>query len=322
MQKKQIPVTIITGFLGAGKTSLLNELFRNNKNSKFLIIENEAGNINIDRELLNQNTISNVYELTGGCICCSLNTELGTVLNSVIMSGVQYDYALIEATGMADSGKIISMFLGARVQRYFKLDSVVCLIDAPLFLKRVNDFDEVRSQLVKSDIAILNKCDLLSSDQIDEVEHKVALMNPLARIEKTTFGNVDDIQILNIESFSPSKIEENIFDFSQLTLATKANHHDHKIQTLSYFVTGSFDMEKMSLWFEDFLALNSGNVLRIKALLSINDMEHKMILQSVGDDFYVYQGSPWKGNENRESRIVIIGTGLDEKELGKRLREI
>ncbi len=322
MQKKQIPVTIITGFLGAGKTSLLNEILRSNKNTNFLIIENEAGNINIDGELLKNNAKSNVFELTGGCICCSLNTELGTVLNSVIMSGAKYDYALIEATGMADSGQVINMFSGARVQRYFKLDSVVCLIDAASFHKRLTDFDEVRSQLAKSDIAIINKCDLLTSEQMNEVEQKVALINPLARIEKTTYGKVNDIQILNSDSFNPSKIEKNIIDFTNLMLTPQDNQHAHKIQTLSYTIPGSFNMEKMSMWFEDFLALNKDNILRVKAMVSIHDIKHKMILQSVGIDFHVTQGSQWKENESRESKIVIIGNGLQKDEIRKSLNEL
>ncbi len=322
MQRKQIPVTIITGFLGAGKTSLLNDILRCNSNSNFLIIENEAGNINIDRELLKNNAKSNVFELTGGCICCSLSTDLGTVLNSVILSGVKYDYALIEATGMADSGQIINMFLGARVQRYFKLDSVVCLIDAVSFLKRLTNFDEVRSQLAKSDIAILNKCDLLAPEQINEVAQNIAKINPLAKIEKTINGKVSDFQLLNTESFNPSKIEENIIDFTNLTLITPNKHHAHNIQTLSYTIKGCFDMEKMSVWFEYFLSHNRANVLRIKALLSMCNMEHKMILQSVGAEFQLTQGEKWTDGENKECRIVIIGTDLQEEEIRNSLNAL
>ena len=322
MENKPTPVTIITGFLGAGKTTLLNEILRCNKDSNFLIIENEAGNINIDGELLKSNNKNNIFELTGGCICCSLSTELGTVLNSVILSRVMYDYVLIEATGMADSGQIINMFSGPRVQRYFKLDSVVCLVDADSFLKRVNNFDEVRSQLAKSDIAVINKCDLLPSEQMNEVEQKIASINPLARIEKTTYGKIEDIKVLNNESFSPSKIEENITDFTNLTLAAPDNEHAHKIQTLSYIIPGSFDMERMSVWFDDFLFLNKDNVLRIKAMVSVYNMKHKMILQSVGSDFHVTQGSKWNEDENRESKIVIIGTDLNEEEIRKSLYEL
>lgn len=322
MQNKQIPVTILTGFLGAGKTTLLNEVLRCNKNTNFLIIENEAGNINIDSELIKRDSKSSVFELTGGCICCSLSTDLGTVLNSVILSGVKYEYMLIEATGMADTGQLINMFSGARVQRYFRLDGVVCLIDAGSFLKRLTDFDEVHSQVKKSDIVIINKCDVLSSGQMHELEQKLASINPIARIEKTTYGKVEDIQILNSGSFSPSKIEESILDFTSVTLVNPNNHHAHKMQTLSYTIPGNFELEKMSMWFEDFLFANRNNILRVKAILSIHDMARKIIIQSVGNNYHTVQGGPWTDNENRESKIVFIGTGLKEEEIKKNLYEL
>ena len=320
-QNNPIPVTIITGFLGAGKTSVLNQILSSNSNSKFLLIENEAGNINIDSELLDNNTFSNVYKLTGGCICCSLSTELGTVLNSVILSRVNYDYALIEATGMADIGSIVNMFSGARVQKYFRLDSVICLIDGATFMKRLTNFNEVRSQLAKSDIAIINKCDLLNAEQLLEVEKKVVSINPLARIERTTFGNIDDIKLLNSDSFSPQKIEESVVDFTKLSLAVNSELA-HQIQTLSYTISGDFDMEKMSIWFENFLTSNSDNILRIKAIVSINDMKHKMVLQSVGGDYHITQGSVWSESECHESKIVIIGNNLNEGEIEYELRAL
>jgi G3E family GTPase len=315
MLNKQIPVSIITGFLGAGKTTLLNEILRCNPDTNFLIIENEAGNINIDSQLIKNDTKSSVIELTGGCICCSLSTDLSTVLNRVIMSGVKYDYLLIEATGMADSGQIINMFSGARVQRYFNLDGVVCLIDASSFLKCLNDFDEVRSQLAKADIAIINKSDLLSHEQMNELEQKLVSINPLARIEKTTYGQIENIPILNIESFSPSKAEKDILNFSNLSYVNTDKDNGHKIQTFSYTIPGSFDMERMSRWFERFLFQNKDNFLRVKALVSIHDMQHKMILQSVGSDFHVSQGNQWTDDDIKENKIVIIGTGLHEDEI-------
>ncbi|QZT36919.1 GTP-binding protein [Halosquirtibacter xylanolyticus] len=307
-----MPVTIITGFLGAGKTTLLNEILHRNRDKNFLIIENEAGNINIDRELVKNSTKNTLFELTGGCICCSLSTELGTVLNSIILSSVIYDHVLIEATGMADAGQVINMFSGARIQRFFHLDSVIGLVDATTFMKRLPNFEEVRGQISKSNIILINKCDLIQQGELELVEHQLQTINPLARIEKVTHGKFMDTEILNSRCFDPVNLEKEIVDFTKLTFTQIPANNIHQIQTLSYTLNGEFDVEKISLWFDQFLKMNGDNVLRIKAILSIHDMNHKLILQSVGNDFHTSLGETWDNSDKRESKIVIIGSNMDE----------
>lgn len=314
-----MPVTIITGFLGAGKTTFVNEILRQNENANFLIIENEVGNINIDRELLKGKAKSNVFELTGGCICCSLSTELGTALNSIIMSRAKYDYVLVEATGMADVGPIVDMFSGARVQRYFKLDAVVGLVDAALFLKHLPNFSEVRRQVALSNLLVINKSDLISPEEMVALEQKLASINPFSDVVKAKYGVTEGLRVLDSGSFDPSKIENTIIDFSKLTFVNSDTEHAHPIQVISYVLVGCFNMEKISLWLEDYIHHNSNTLLRIKAILSIEDISHKMILQSVGNNFHVVQGSKWLDPERRESKIVLIGTAMHQVEIEKSL---
>ncbi|MDC1106363.1 GTP-binding protein [Prolixibacteraceae bacterium] len=315
-----MPVTIITGFLGAGKTTLLNEILCQNRKKNFLIIENEVGDINIDRDLVKTSSKNSVFELTGGCICCSLNTELGTMLNSIILSRVTYDHVLIEATGMADIGQVINMFSGARVQRYFHLDGVVGLVDATTFMKRLPNFEEVRVQISKSDMIFINKCDLVNECDLKAIAEQLQNINPLARFEHTTYGKFEESEMLNIGSYDPSRVEKDIVDFSSISFTPLTPSNTHQIQTISYTIPGQFDVEKISRWFDNLLKRNKGNILRIKSILSIHDMNNKLILQSVGDDFHTSLGNIWDTNEIRESKIVIIGAKIDNSPIVEELK--
>ncbi|MCW3806483.1 GTP-binding protein [Plebeiibacterium marinum] len=141
-------------------------------------------------------------------------------------------------------------------------------------------------------------------------------INPLANIEQCTFGNTSYKALLHNNAHHPKEIEKTVTDFSSIAFAPK-----HSIQPVSIVLEKDFDMEKISKWLEAFLNDNSKNILRIKGVLSINGMKHKIILQSVGNQFQVYQGAEWD-DEARINRLVFIGTGLDKNEILNTLNTI
>ncbi|MBC8004959.1 MAG: GTP-binding protein, partial [Verrucomicrobia bacterium] len=130
MDRQRIPVTIITGFLGAGKTNLLNKLISKHPEKRFAIIENEFGVTGIDGALI-ASAPDTIFELNNGCICCSLGEDFLFTLENILGSNYEFDYLLVETTGIADPSSIIDAFVsGESIQTKFCIDSVICVADA------------------------------------------------------------------------------------------------------------------------------------------------------------------------------------------------
>jgi G3E family GTPase len=152
MNQERLPVTIITGFLGAGKTSLLNKLISKYPEKKFAIIENEFGETGIDGGLIAAASES-IFELNNGCICCSLGEDFLQTLETLLGSSYDFNHLLIETTGIADPSGIIDAFIsGNSIQQKFRIDSVVCVADAVNMEDLMNEQPEIRKQLALADL--------------------------------------------------------------------------------------------------------------------------------------------------------------------------
>ena len=325
MGNKKIPVTILTGFLGAGKTTLLNNLINKYKNKRFAIIENEFGTINIDRKLIAQTQGSTIYELSNGCICCSLNKELGTTLNSLILSYTSYDHLIIESTGIADPGEIVQTFLaGQRVQRYFELDSLICVVDAINVLQQLNENEETRKQAALADTLLLNKSEGIDPQNTDLIKKELKAINPDARVFSTSFSTIDQFQLLDVFAFSPQKLEKEFtaFDFSFAKLILPTNANNHQILSHSFSIPGGFELSKFSTWLKAFLLFNANRVYRVKGIINVHNDNRKYIIQGVNTALNVDQGSHWEEHEERCNKLVFIGKNIEKTELEKSLLQL
>jgi G3E family GTPase len=316
----KIPVTLITGFLGAGKTSLLNQLISSYPDKKFAIIENEFGAINIDSELVANVQSEGIFELSNGCICCSLNNELYLVLQNLIQSNHPFNHLLIETTGIADPASILASFImDPFIKKEFKLDSVICLVDAENGQHLLENENILTKQIAVADQIILTKADLAGRDKTDLLKKELERINQYAILGEAEFGRSANKNLLDSFSYDPAKVYQFVLGVEK---TSDKKQESHGIENMCYTTSSAMDQMKLAMWLDAFLTFNQDSIYRIKGILFLQGVENRIILQSVHTQFQTTVGKAWDKEEARESKIVIIGKNLNKKVIERNLDEL
>ena len=197
----RVPVTVVTGFLGSGKTTLLNYILTKEHGKRIAVIENEFGEIGIDNELV-VGADEEIFEMSNGCICCTVRGDLIRILGNLMKRKDKFDYILIETTGMADPSPVAqTFFVDDDTKDSFDLDAIVTVVDAKHVWQHIDDSSECQEQIAFADLILLNKTDLVTSAEIDKLEQKIYSMNSLVKIYRTENSQIDVEKILNVKSF-------------------------------------------------------------------------------------------------------------------------
>lgn len=217
---KPVPVTIFTGFLGAGKTTVLNHLLAGQRDKKFAVIENEFGAVPIDNELLVNSSMGlaeQVVVMENGCMCCTVRGDLLGAFDAIrqqMATGSPLDAVLVETTGMADPVPIVrTLRQTPDIAKYFQLDGTITLVDCKTILDRLGECDadeqaqERHSQISFADKILLNKLDLVNDHEVAEVWSRIRSYNETAPIVPSVKGIVPALELTNIGAYDLEKIE-------------------------------------------------------------------------------------------------------------------
>ena len=307
--KKKIPVHIITGFLGAGKTTFLNHFLKIQENEKIVVIENEIGKINIDGASL-VSSLSHIVELTAGCICCSLNDELFDVLEELYVKKDDIDRILIETTGIADPGAIAATFLNhPAVIKDFELINVIAIVDAHFIEIWLSETEEAVRQIASSDIILVNKTDHIKDEKhLNNLTLLLTEINPLASVKYGSFGhfNMDLICQKQNESLPEKRLNE---------VSGKLNIIHGKITTFSYTFSEPFVLSKLNFELNRLLFLSYNQIYRMKGLIAVENYPVKILFQTVKNQINYSDGQLWEKDEPRESKLVVIGKNINKENM-------
>ncbi len=338
--QEKVPVTVLTGYLGAGKTTLLNRILSEPHGKKYAVIVNEFGEIGIDNDLV-VGAEEEVFEMNNGCICCTVRGDLVRILDGLMRRKGKFDAIIVEKTGLADPAPVAqTFFVDENVGRKTRLDAVVTVADAKWLNDRLKDAPEAKNQIAFADVILINKTDLVSPEELREVEERIRAINPYAKVHKTERAQIPLNEVLGRNAFDLDRI----LDIEPEFLETGDDHghhhahdhdhhdhdhhhgHDHKhkhtglkhyhdedMLSVSLKTEKPLDPDKFFPWVQNLVQTEGPNILRSKGILSFKNDDDRFVFQGVHMILDGDHQRPWKKDEKRDSRIVFIGRNLPEE---------
>ncbi|MBD3677914.1 MAG: GTP-binding protein [Rhodobacteraceae bacterium] len=299
-----VPVTVVTGYLGAGKTTLINHILSANAGRHYAVIVNEFGEVGIDGELIETGD-EELIELNSGCICCVVRGDLIRTLRNLLRERSDLDGIFIETTGLANPSPVIQTFVMDQVMAAkCRLDSVVAVVDALHLREQLTHSPDAADQIALADLVLLNKA--TEADDTPALQAKLRRLNPFADVEMTDRSRIDPARLLNRNGFDLGNVAARLSD---------APTDDHiaagGIASVTVTEDDPLDAERLSEWLQSYLAVHGADILRTKGIVNAEGEDRKLVVQAVNMMLEGDFTTAWSEGETRETRIVFIGRNLD-----------
>lgn len=296
----RLPVTVISGFLGSGKTTLVNHILSNRQGLKTAVLVNEFGEIGIDSSLIVASS-DNMVELSNGCVCCTINEDFVDAVYKILERPQKIDYLVVETSGLADPLPVAMTFMGSELRAVTRLDAVVTLVDCANYSLRLFDSEAAYSQIAHGDVIILNKTDLVGAAAVDAVEAKILEIQSNARIVRAERACVPLSLILSV----------GLFDDGEAAKTGRGHHHhleNDRFTSISFTSAQPFSISK----FQRFVENLPSNVFRAKGIVWFQESPQRHIFHVVGKRSTI-EHTEWRGE--KRTQLVLIGQDLDREAL-------
>jgi G3E family GTPase len=299
-------VTVVTGALGAGKTTLVNRWLSRFARGDVAVIVNELGDVGVDGELLAERA-REVIELTGGCVCCTTQADLVRALLALSERAPRPRRVFVETSGAASPAGVVRTFTRGPVSRRMRLDGVVVVVDATR-PARVQQSLLAAEQVAYADVVVLSRADECSDASLAEAEAIVTARNPAALVARAVLGEVTESAGGDLDALLARRGDD-LAAPRIIARADAAPAHDLGIEAVSLTHDGALDEERFTTWVESEVSRLGGRLMRVKGVLALEGLPVRVVLQGVTDRVEVTLGAPWEETTPR-SRMVLIGYGL------------
>ncbi|ACM36901.1 MULTISPECIES: cobalamin biosynthesis protein CobW [Rhizobium/Agrobacterium group] len=354
MLQQKIPVTVITGFLGAGKTTIIRNMLMNAGGKKIALIINEFGDLGVDGEVLKgcgaeTCTEDDIIELTNGCICCTVADDFVPTMQKLLARDVLPDHIVIETSGLALPQPLVAAFNWPDIRTRVTVDGVVTVVDSAAVAagRFADDHDRIdaqraaddsldhespieelfEDQLTCADLIVLNKTDLLDADGLAKVRSDVtARMSRKPTLIEAKNGDVPVMVLLGIGAGSEADIDNrkshHELEHEALHASGEDHDHHHDHDEFDSFVVDLPQVREPDRFVDGLkTVIEAHDVLRLKGFVDVPGKPMRLVVQAVGNRIDQYYDRPWASGEQRATRLVVIGLhDLDQSAIADAIR--